>query len=194
MADGGGPARPSGSADDAATAAEHAREDAREAERRATLPSPGWYIIGGGLLMIGMAFAGIGWSQRSSTIEEMQRLAMPARIEIPLPAGFTTLYVEGTDAPVACTLVGPGQPVVMRPTARPMTYDAAGYQGRSAFDFNTTASGAYTLACTGADRFTVAIGFGAGAAMALVYASIVPFLGGLLGFAIVARKRRRLSS
>ncbi len=185
---------PDGGESDVATAAQHAREDALEAERRATLPSPGWYIVGGGLLMIGIALAGIGWNQRSSTIEEMQRLAMPASIEIPLPAGFTTLYVEGTTAPVTCTMVGPGQPVVMRPTARPMVYDAAGYQGRSAFDFDTTAAGSYTLACTGSDRFTVAIGFGAGAAMALVYASIVPVIAGLIAFAVVARKRRRVSS
>lgn len=151
-------------------------------------PSPGWYIVGGGLLMIAAALAGIGFTQSQSTVQDMQRMAMPGASEVVLPPGPTTLYVEGDAEGITCTLAGPGQ-VVQRP-AEARAYDAGGYRGRALTDLQVPVGGTYTLACRGPASFQVAVGMGAGAARVLMLAALLPALGGLIAFFVVWRKRR----
>ena len=157
--------------------------------------SAAWYIIGGGLLMIAAALAGIGFSQAASTVQDMQRLAMPGRASVVLPPRDTTLYVE--DAPASavtgCSLIsesGAGMATVT-PVAAVRSYDSEGRRGTSLYDVKAPAGGTYTLACEGTAKFQIAIGQGAGAARVLMLAAILPALGGVIAMILVAWKRRR---
>jgi hypothetical protein len=152
------------------------------------LPSPGWYIVSGGLLMIAAALAGIGFSQAASTVQDMQRAPMPGVVEVVLPPGPTTVYVEGDAPAITCTITGPA-PVIQQPS-EPRSYDSEGYRGRAALDLDVATGGTYALACRGADSFQIAIGQGAGAARVLMLAALLPALGGLVAWFVVWRKRR----
>lgn len=160
--------------------------------------SAAWYVMGGGLLMIAAALAGIGLSQAASTVQDMQRIEMPGRASVVLPPRATTLYVEGaaptTVASCALTSESGGAPATVSPTAAVRTYDSEGYRGTSIYDVEAPTGGTYTLACAGSGRFQIAIGQGAGAARVLLLAAILPALAGVAAMILVAWKRRRPSS
>jgi hypothetical protein len=138
--------------------------------------------------MIAAALAGIGFSQAASTVQDMQRAPMPGLVEVVLPPGPTTLYVEGDAPNVTCSIAGPGQ-VVQRPSEA-RTYDSEGFRGRAALDLQVPTGGTYSIACRGAESFQIAVGQGAGAARVLMLAAVLPALGGLIAFFVVWRKRR----
>lgn len=138
--------------------------------------------------MIAAALAGIGFSQAASTVQDMQRAPMPGVVDVVLPPGPTTVYVEGDAPNVTCSIAGPA-PVVQRPSEA-RTYDSEGFRGRAAFDLEVAMGGTYSFACRGADSFQIAVGQGAGAARVLMLAALLPALGGLVAFFVVWRKRR----
>ncbi len=160
--------------------------------------SPAWYIVGGGLLMVAAALAGIGFTQAASSVQYMQRISMPGRASVVLPPRATTLYVEGAPATAvtACSLTSEfgGASAVVAPVAAVRTYDSDGRRGQSVYDVTATVGGSYTLACEGTQSFEIAMGQGAGAARALILAAILPALGGLGAMILVAWKRRRPST
>jgi hypothetical protein len=55
-----------------------------------------WYLLGAGMIISSVTMAVIAFGQMISTIEGMQRVVMPGRAAITLPAGGSTLYAESS--------------------------------------------------------------------------------------------------
>lgn len=173
----------------------------RPAQPRMT--SMAWYLVAAGLFVSGVGIAAIGASQWFSTLEGMQRIAMPGKAEIILPAGPTTLYgetqsvVEGKmfaasrELSFQCQVIGPGgAPVTLvAPTAR-VSYSAAGYTGQNAFDLHAETAGTHTLECEASEPFVAAIGHGMGSWLVVgLVGGGVPAGLGVLVFLLVLLKR-----
>jgi hypothetical protein len=147
-----------------------------------------------------------GFVQMRDTVGSMQRVVMPARTEVTLAAGRSTLYVESRsvvndtpyvvdgDVPLECTLqASSGSTLELQQPRARVTYNAGDFAGRNAFDIDVPAPGTYTLDCKAPRQFVLAIGGGIGAwlVVALVGA-LVPGLAGLVVLVVVFVKRRRI--
>jgi hypothetical protein len=168
-------------------------------------PSRVWYLVAGGLLMIGVAIAATGISQSISTVEAMYRVVMPGRAEIVLPAGGTTLYAESRsvvdgkayavdgEPDFHCGIADPaGKALPLERASSKVTYSFGGYQGRNVFDVDVAVAGTYVLSCEGPRPFTLAIGRGVGTWIVVaVVGGLVPAGLAVLVFLIVLIKRVR---
>jgi hypothetical protein len=163
-----------------------------------------WYLVAAGLIISAVTMAGIAFSQMMSTIEGMQRVVMPGRAEITLPAGGSTLYAEqesrvnGTVYTVSesfqyrCGVEDPqGGKVALKGAASTVTYSIGGFSGKNAWDIDVPAAGTYALVCEGGEPFVIAIGRGIGAWIVVGLVGLLPFFGGALIILLVFFKRRR---
>ena len=160
------------------------------------------YLFGIALLVIAGFVAGIAITVSISTMEGMQRVAMPGRADVMLPAGPSTLYVE-TRSKIGGTIIDtPGDfnlrceiPGVElhKPTSN-VRYSMAGYTGHNAFDVTIDRGGKYALSCEsdGGQPFAIAIGAGVGAWIVIAVIAVVPFLGGIALLVVTFIRRRRL--
>lgn len=148
------------------------------------------YLFGGFLVAFAFAVAGLALTTAISTMKGMQRVPMPGTAQISLPAGPSTLYVEGSVGRFECS--APGL-VLEKPTAR-VQYSLAGYSGHNAFDVQVGSGGAYALTCSGGSPYVIAIGAGVGAWIVIAVLAVIPFLGGLALVIVTAVRRRRIRS
>lgn len=145
------------------------------------------YLFGGFLIAFACAVAGLALTTAISTMKGMQRVPMPGRAEISLPAGPSTLYVEGDVGRFECS--APGL-VLEKPTAN-VSYSLAGYHGHNAFDVQVGSGGRFELVCTGGSPFVIAVGAGVGAWIVITVLAVIPFLGGLALVIVTAVRRGR---
>jgi hypothetical protein len=145
------------------------------------------YLFGGFLIAFACAVAGLAVTTAMSTMKGMQRVPMPGRADISLPAGPSTLYVEGDASNVECTAVG----LVLEKPKGQVSYSLAGYHGRNAFDVQVTSGNRYELACTGSGPFVIAVGAGVGAWIVITALAVIPFLAGLALVIVTAIRRAR---
>lgn len=148
--------------------------------------------------------AGLAFMSGMSTLEGMQRVVMPGKAPVTLPAGPSTLYVEtrskvgereiASDGQfhfecslTGLTLVKPGSSV---------RYNIGSYSGHNAFDVAVQAGGQFELACTSdkSTEFAIAIGSGVGAWIVIAVLSFIPLLGGIALLIVTFVRRRRLRS
>jgi hypothetical protein len=172
-------------------------------ERRRT--AGGWYLVGIGLIGSALAIAITGFAQMGSTVEGMQRVAMPGRADVTIAGGRSSIYFEehsvvadvAIDAPAdlqpACTLevAETHAPVALEPPRSPVTYHYGDYSGRSLHDFDPGLARSFTITCTGSTKYVLALGGGIGAwFIVAAIGGLVPGLAGLIVIAIVFFKRR----
>jgi hypothetical protein len=167
----------------------------------------GWYLVGVGLVGIGIAIALTGFSQMIGTIEGMQRVVMPGTAPIVLSAGRTTFYFE-TRAPVngrvveaasganpTCTLISADDTQIpLEPYAGTLQYTLGGYSGRAIYDAQLPAGGSAKLRCElgVSGEGVIAIGGGIGAWIVVgIVGGMIPALGGIALLIVVFVKRRR---
>jgi hypothetical protein len=161
-----------------------------------------WYLVGAGLVTSAVALVLVAFGQYLKTVELMQRVVMPGRAEIVLPAGPSTLYAEsrsvfdGTpyDPPADLTFQCGLEPVGKAQFTRSKldsSYATDRYAGAAAFDVRLTEAGTYTLVCEAPQKFVMAIGRGVGAWTVIALVALVPLLGGVVTIALVFFKRRR---
>lgn len=149
------------------------------------------YLFGGFLIAFAFAVAGLALSTATSTMEGMQRVAMPGSAEIVLPAGPSSLYAESErDFAVECTAAG----LVLRRPPQPVTYSLAGHRGRKIYDVDVAQGGRYALACTGEAAFSVALGAGVGAWQVIAVLAVIPLLIGIALLVATRVRRRRATS
>src|SRR5579871_6677079 len=132
------------------------------------------YLFGGFLVVFACMVAGLAITSAMSTMEGMQRVAMPGTAEVALPAGASTLYLETRskigdrvidsgdgDFDVRCQLAG----LELIKPASHVSYSLAGYRGHNAFDVLVSNGARYQLSCEsdGGKPFAIAIGAGVGA-------------------------------
>jgi hypothetical protein len=160
------------------------------------------YLFGGVLVLFAFAVAGIAISSAISTMEGMQRVAMPGTAEVTLPAGPSTLYVETRsklgdrviesdgDFNFRCDIPG----VELHKPRSSVRYSMAGYRGHNAFDVEVGSGGRYALTCEPASTppFVIAIGAGVGSWIVIAVVAVLPLLGGI-ALVIVTFVRRRLA-
>lgn len=145
------------------------------------------YLFGGFLIAFACAVAGLALTSAMSTMKGMQRVPMPGRAEISLPAGPSTLYVEGKVGRFECS--APGL-LLEKPTSR-VSYSLGGYSGHNAFDVQVGSGGKFELTCSGGAPFTIAVGAGVGAWIVITVLAVIPFLGGLALVIVTAIRRAR---
>lgn len=150
------------------------------------------YLFGGFLIVFAFAVAGLALSTATSTMEGMQRVAMPGSGEIVLPAGPSSLYAESErDFTVECGAAG----LALRQPPEPVTYSLAGHRGRKIYDVDVAQGGRYTLACKGDAPFTIALGAGVGAWQVIAVLAVIPLVIGIaLVIATFVRRRRGATS
>jgi hypothetical protein len=166
------------------------------------------YLFGGALVLIAVAIIVIAFTTAVSTIEGMQRVAMPGRAELVLPIGPSTLYIEGDskigDRVIAnghsvdvvdCELESPpgvGNVELMRPNAS-VSYTAGGYRGHNGFDVNVATGGTYQLTCKSAEvsEFAVAVGAGIGSWMVIAVLAFIPGVAGIVLLVVTIVRRYR---
>lgn len=162
-----------------------------------------WYLVGAGLMSSAVIMAAIAFSSMLNRIEGMQRVVMPGKAQITVPAGTSTLYAE-SESIVGGTpykVEGPFQyrcgfeekdRVTIEQATGKVTYTLGDFAGSNAFDIETTEAGTYTLVCQSENGkpFVLAMGRGVGSAIVVGVVALVPFLLGLaLVIAIYAMRR-----
>ncbi|HEY1556890.1 MAG TPA: hypothetical protein VGF94_18770 [Kofleriaceae bacterium] len=160
------------------------------------------YLFGGFLVLFAFTLFWIALSSATSTMEGMQRVAMPGTAEVALPAGPSTLYLEtkskigdrvidsGDGAfDVHCRLAG----LELDKPASHVSYSLAGYSGHNLFAVVVDAGGKYQLTCEsdGGKPFAIAIGAGVGAWIVIAVLAVLPLLGGLALLIVTFVRRRR---
>lgn len=169
------------------------------------MTSKNWYFVAGVLVLAGIAIAVVGFGRLVSKVEGLQRVGMPGKAEIVLPAGETTLYaeqrsiVDGKTYETAegvefrCGVRDPaGKEIALERPSSTVSYGFASYAGRNTFDLRVETAGTYVLLCDAPSQFAMAIGSGVGTLIVIaVVGGLVPVLLGVLTFFIVLVKRRR---
>ena len=162
-----------------------------------------WYLVGAGLIVSAATMVIIAFSSMIDRIEGMQRIVMPGKAEITLPAGRSTLYLErrtildgareSTALPSQCKVLDPPSATIVG-SSTSVEYAIGSYEGRSAFDVEVADAGKVTIECTGQQAgapFYFAVGRGVGSAIVVGVIGIFPFLVGLVVTLVVFFKRRR---
>jgi len=137
-----------------------------------------WYWVPVALVLAGIALGAIlpvGLARLASKVESLHRVVMPGRVELALPAGKTTLYVEqksrvdGEVYEVAehfnfrCGVSDlTGKPIALEKSSSSVEYTVRDYAGSSAFDLHPDAAGTYVLSCKAPHPFVIAVGGGVG--------------------------------
>ena len=164
-----------------------------------------WYVVAAGLLVSGIAIAVTGISQSISTVEGMNRVAMPGKAEIVLPIGDTTLYAESRsiidgkvyaiegELDFRCGIAdAAGKPIPLARASSRVSYSAGGYQGHNVFDVHVDTAGTYVLSCEAPRPFALAIGRGVGTWIVIgLVGGLVPAAAAVLMCVIVLVKRSR---
>jgi len=162
-----------------------------------------FYLVAAGLIASAVTMAVVGFTQMLATVENMQRVAMPGRAEISLPAGQSALYVEsrsmigGKPLEVSgefqyrCGIDEPTRKATLTKTATTVEYSIGDYAGTSAWDVDVEQAGRYTLVCEAPEPFAIAVGRGVGAWIVIAVVGLVPFLAGVIIILVVFFKRRR---
>jgi hypothetical protein len=164
--------------------------------------SGAWYLIGVGLMISAATMAGIAYGSMKDGIEGMQRVVMPGRAEITVPAGTSTLYVEehsvvgGKTYEVSdafqfrCDIDEKQRKVSMTKPMSTVSYSIGDFAGHNAIDVDVVQAGGYMLACQAEKPFVIAVGRGIGKAIVVAIIGIGPFLVGLAIVVFVFFKRR----
>jgi hypothetical protein len=149
------------------------------------------YLFGGFLIAFAFAVAGLALTSAISTMESMQRVSMPGKAQVSLPAGPSTLYAEGEgSAELRCRLAG----LVLKQPTSTVRYSLAGYHGHNVFDVDVTSGGRYELECTAAHPGVIAIGSGVGAWIVIAVLAVIPLLGGIALLVVTFLRRRRAAA
>src|SRR5688572_1846016 len=162
-----------------------------------------WYLVAAGLVLSGISIGMVGCSQFISRVEGMQRIAMPGKAEIVLPAGMSTLYVESSSIidgktyqaaegfSFRCAVTDPaGKEMSLAKASSSVSYSIGDYAGHNVFDVRVDAAGTYVLGCEAPGPFAMAIGGGVGSWIVVaVVGALVPIALGLLTFILVLVKR-----
>jgi hypothetical protein len=166
----------------------------------------GWYLVGLGLIGTATAIAVTGFAQMGSTVAGMQRVTMPGRADVTIAGGRSTVYFERRsvvnddvieapdDLRFACTLEEQETHVAVPlvPAASRTAYDYGDYAGRSVYDFDPKLARAFTITCTGPQKFALALGGGIGAWIIVAAAgALMPGLAGVILMLVVFLRRRR---
>jgi len=173
----------------------------RATMRAASVKSKLGYLFGGFLVLFAFAVFGIAFTSAMSTMENMQRVAMPGRAEVALPAGPSTLYLETRskigdrmietdgDFDVRCELAG----LELQKPHSDVNYSLAGYKGHNAFDVTVATGARYTLTCAsdGGKPFAIAVGAGVGAWIVIAVLAVLPLLAGLALLIVTFVRRRK---
>lgn len=162
-----------------------------------------WYLVAAGLMISAATMAILAFGQMSGRVEGMQRVVMPGRAEITMPAGTSTLYVErrssvggktyavaGDIAPRCAIDERQGRKVTLTAPQANVEYALGDFAGKNTWDLDVMAAGSYTLVCEADQPFVIAIGQGIGAWIVVAAVGVVPFLIGVVIIAIVFFKRR----
>jgi len=134
-------------------------------------PSKPWYVVGLALIAVGVGIAYRACTEMIDDVQAMQRVLMPGKAPIDLPAGSSTLYFEqgsvvggavyevAGDISFECAVVDAefNKLAIDKPTVHE-TYGFYGYSGSSFADVVAPAAGRYTLLCDGREKFVMAIG------------------------------------
>ncbi|HWO17250.1 MAG TPA: hypothetical protein VNO30_00680 [Kofleriaceae bacterium] len=170
------------------------------------MTSKAWYWAAAGLFLVGTSVLIMATMAMGSAAPEMNRVVMPGKAELVLPAGRSTLYLEREsivdgkpyrareDLSYRCSLTDTvGQTVPLEPPTTPARYSGAGYTGESALEVRIALAGTYALACeSSTGPFVMAVGIGAGAwRWVAVIGGGVPNLIAAILFAVVLLKRWR---
>ncbi len=162
-----------------------------------------WYVLAAGLMISALSIAMIGFTQMTSRVEGMQRVLMPGRAEIMLPAGMSVLYAEQRSIvngktyevseafPFRCGLDEKARKYTFVTSTGKVRYSLGDYAGRNAWDVDVVEPGKYTLVCEGDQPFAMAIGQGIGAWIVIAVIGLFPFMGGIAIMVVVFIKRRR---
>lgn len=162
-----------------------------------------WYVVAAGMMVSALSIAIIGFTQMIARIEGMQRVLMPGRAEIWLPAGMSVLYAEqrsivsgksyeiGEAFPFRCGLDEKARKHTFVTSTGKVRYSIGDYAGRNAWDVDVVEPGKYTLVCEADQPFAIAIGHGIGTWIAIAVISLFPFIGGIAILVVVFVKRRR---
>jgi hypothetical protein len=179
------------------TAASFALVRICEASHRGTVQvmmSKKWYWVGALLVVAGIGSAVGGCRAVKAKVESLQRVVMPARAEIALPAGDSTLYTEQrsiVDGKVyetsgefrfSCRASDPGGgKVALENASSSVTYGLGDFGGHNTFDLHVETAGTYVRECQGPRTFVIAVGSGVGTRIVFaVVAGLVPVLLGVL--------------
>jgi hypothetical protein len=169
------------------------------------MTSKKWYWLAGGLVLAGIASGAAGCRELISKIDGLHRVVMPARAEIALPAGDTTLYTEQRsivdgkvyeitgDLQFRCGIADPtGKPVPLQHPSSSTRYSFGDHAGRNTFDLHAETAGTYVLTCEAPSPFVIAIGSGIGTQIVIaVLGGLIPTLLGVLTFVLVLVRRRK---
>jgi hypothetical protein len=162
-----------------------------------------WYLVGAGLMVSAVTMAIVAFGSMLSQIEGMNRVVVPGRTTITLPAGTSTLYseqrsiVDGkpykVDGPFRyrCGIEESKRKVTFEQATGKVTYSLGDFAGHNAWDVDVVEPGEYTLVCESEQQFVMAIGRGIGSAIVVAVVGLVPFLLGLTGVLVVFFKRRQ---
>lgn len=167
------------------------------------LTSKAFYLVAIGLIASAVTMAIVGFTQMLSTVENLQRVQMPGRAEIMLPAGASALYVEsrsvigGKPLEVSgefqyrCGIDEPTRKATLTKTTTTVEYSIGDYAGAAAWDVEVEQAGRYVLVCEAPQPFAVAVGRGVGAWIVIAVVGLVPFMIGVVIILVVFFKRRR---
>ena len=161
-----------------------------------------WYLVGAGLIVSAVTMAVIAYGQMMSKIEGMHRVVMPGRAEVTLPAGQSTLFaehesvVDGKHFSIdgtfnyRCKFEQHEAAKISQSTGK-VKYGLGDYAGRNVFDVDVNPAGTYTLLCESDDnrQFVLAVGRGIGSAIVVMLVGLLPFMGGIAIFVVVAIRR-----
>jgi hypothetical protein len=162
-----------------------------------------WYGVALGLIVPGIATTVLGFTQLAEAVEGLQRVVMPGKAEIVLPAGPTTLYGErrslvggkayqNEELSFQCRALDPrGGAVRLAPAASRVSYSVGDYAGSSDIDLDIPAAGMYVVECEAPAPFVLAIGQGVGAWIVVSIIGAIPIGLGVLMALIVLIKRSR---
>jgi hypothetical protein len=163
-----------------------------------------WYWIGAGLFLPGVVLAIATFVTLSSRIADMQRVVMPGRAEIVLPAGRSTLYAEsqsivdgkvyqvGENFSLRCGIgSADGTQARLESSSSTVSYSLGDYAGQNAMDVHAGAAGTYVLECEAPGTFVMAIGGGIGTSIVLAVVGGLAAAAGALMTLVVWIKRRR---
>lgn len=149
------------------------------------------YLFGGFLIAFAFAVAGLAITTATSTMEGMQRVAMPGKAAVTLPAGPSTLYAEGDGKlDLRCRIEG----LELKQPHSTVRYSLAGYHGHNAFDVEVGSGGRYELECSAERPLVIAIGSGVGAWIVIAVLGVIPLLGGIALLLVTFLRRRRAAA
>lgn len=161
-----------------------------------------WYLVGVGLMISAVAMAIVAFGSMMNGIEGMNRVVVPGRATITLPAGTSTLYAEQRSIVDGKTYAVDGEfkyrcgideqtrKVSLARATGQISYSIGDYAGHNAWDIDVPEAGDYVLVCESERQFVMAIGQGVGSAIVVALAGLVPFLVGLTFVLVVFFKRR----